>query len=79
MRIIVFTLLLLPILSFSQKKDYKSFDKAVKYNNRGEIQKSIKYANKALEKHPDWSQPILLLASIYANDNKIELAADHLL
>ena len=79
MRIIVFTLLLLPILSFSQKKDYKSFDKAVKYNNRGEIQKSIKYANKALEKHPDWNQPILLLASIYANDNKIELAADHLL
>ena len=49
---IVFTLLLLPILSFSQKKDYKSFDKAIKYNNRGDT-KSIKYANKALEKHPD--------------------------
>jgi outer membrane protein OmpA-like peptidoglycan-associated protein len=75
----LFILLILPILSFAQKKDYKSFDKAVKYNTDGNIEKSIKYANKALENSPGWSKPNLLLASIYANDKQIELAAEYLL
>ena len=39
------------------------------------LRKAIKYANKALEKNAEWSQPNLLLASIYANNNQIELAA----
>ena len=71
--------LILPFLSFSQERDYKSFDKAVKYNAEGNIKKSIKYANKALESFPDWSSPNLLLASIYANRNQIELAVEYLL
>ena len=78
MRVSIF-ILLFPILSFSQSKDYKTFDKAVKYNKRGDVQKSIKYANKALENNPEWNQPNLLLASIYANSKQIRLAADHLL
>ncbi|MAW21017.1 MAG: hypothetical protein CMD16_01305 [Flavobacteriales bacterium] len=72
-------LLLIPAFSFAQKKDYKTFDKAVKYNNNGNTQKAIKLANKALESSPNWSKPNLLMASIYANDNQIELAADYLL
>ena len=79
MRRLLFILLFLPILFFAQNKDYKNFDKAVKYNIEGNIEKSIKYANKALENTPDWSSPNLLLASIYANNKKIELAADYLL
>ena len=79
MRKLFFILLLLPILSFAQKKDYKSFDKAVKYNTDGNIEKSIKYANKALDNSPGWSKPNLLLASIYANDKQIELAVNYLL
>ena len=71
--------ILLPILTFSQTKDYKNFDKAVKYNNNGNIEKSIKYANKALKNTPGWSKPNLLLASIYANDKQIDIAADYLL
>ena len=79
MRKILFILLLLPILSCAQKKDYKNFDKAVKYNTEGNIEKSIRYANKALKNSPDWSSPNLLLASIYANKKQIELSASYLL
>ena len=79
MRFFLVILFLFPATSFAQKKDYKTYDKAVKYNNEGNIEKAIKYANKALEKSSDWSKPNLLLASIYANNNQIELAADYLL
>jgi len=79
MKRLLLTLLFPSILSFAQTKDYKNFDKAVKYNKQGNIEKSIKYANKALEKNPDWSQPNLLLASIYANKKQIKSAADYLL
>ncbi len=79
MKQILFILLMIPILSCAQKKDYKTFDKAVKYNNEGNIEKAIKYANKALEKNAKWNKPKLLLASIYSNNNQIELAADYLL
>ena len=72
-------LFFIPVFAFAQKKDYKNFDKAVQYNIEGNIDKSIKYANKALENTPDWSQPLLLLASIYVNSNQIELAASYLL
>jgi len=72
-------LIIIPFLSFAQDRDYKSFDKAVKYNSEGNIKKSIKYANKALEDFPDWNSPNLLLASIYANRNQIELAVEYLL
>ena len=50
MKRLLLTLLFPSILSFAQTKDYKNFDKAVKYNKQGNIEKSIKYANKALEK-----------------------------
>ncbi|MEC9208805.1 MAG: OmpA family protein [Bacteroidota bacterium] len=79
MKRLLFILLFFPILSFTQNKDYKNFDKAVKYNADGNTEKAIKYANKALENDPNWSQLNLLLASIYANNNQIELAADYIL
>ena len=79
MRSLVLILCFLTSISFAQNKDYKTFDKAVKYNNEGNIKKAIKYANKALEKNAEWSKPNLLLASIHANNNQIELAADYLL
>ena len=79
MRFFLVILFLFPATSYAQKKDYKTYDRAVKYNNEGNIEKAIKYANKALEKSSDWSKPNLLLASIYANNNQIELAADYLL
>ena len=66
----VLIFLILPIIILSQNKDYKNFDKAVKYNVEGKINKSIKYANKALKNNPRWSQPNLLLSTIYAKNQK---------
>ena len=40
MRKILFLLLIIPTLVFSQKKDYTSYDKAVSYFNKGEIEKA---------------------------------------
>ena len=78
MKKIVFIFLLLPFISFAQL-DYKSYNKAVKYNSKGNIKKAIKYANKALDDNPYWRKPNLLLASIYINLDSIELAARFIL
>ena len=72
-------MVLISNFAFGQKKDYKNFDKAVDYNIQGNLEKAIKYANKALENTPGWSKPSLLLASIYVNNKQIDLAASYLL
>ena len=77
-KLIVF-LLLVSNISFAQKKDYKNLDRALKYNSNGKLEKSIKYANKALKNTPDWNEPILLLASIYVKKKQIKHAANYLL
>ena len=78
MKKIVLIFLFLPFISFGQF-DYKSYNKAVKYNSKGNIKKAIKYANKSLEDNPSWRKPNLLLASIYINLDSIELAANFIL
>ena len=78
-RRLIFIYFLIPFSVFSQKLDYKNFDRAVKFNNSGNIEKAIKYANKALESSSVWTQPKLLLASIYAKEMQIDLAASYLL
>jgi outer membrane protein OmpA-like peptidoglycan-associated protein len=69
----------LPLISYSQFKDYKNFDKAIKYNKEGNFNKSIKFASKALENSPQWESPKLLIASIYANSKEINKAVSYLL
>ena len=71
--------LFLPLISYSQFKDYKNFDKAIKYNKDGNFNKSIKFAIKALENSPQWESPKLLIASIYANSKEINKAVSYLL
>ena len=44
MRIFILILFLLPTISFAQKKDYKTYDKAVKYYNEGDNEKAKKLA-----------------------------------
>ena len=78
MKKIVLIFLFLPFISFGQF-DYKSYNKAVKYNSKGNIKKAIKYAYKSLEDNPSWRKPNLLLASIYINLDSIELAANFIL
>ena len=50
MRIFILILFLLPTISFAQKKDYKTYDKAIKYYNEGDNEKAKKLAFKILDK-----------------------------
>ena len=78
MKKIVFIFLFLPIISLAQS-DFKNYNKAIKYNSKGNIKKAIKYAYKALEDNPEWRKPNLLLASIYTKLDSVELAANFIL
>ena len=79
MKIFILILFLLPSISFGQKKDYKTYDKAVKCYNEGDNEKAKKLAFKILDKSADWNKPNLLLASIFASEKNIEKAAEFLL
>jgi len=77
MKKIFFILLILPIFTFSQKKDYKTYDKAVIFFNNGEIEKAKKYTNKCIQKNSDWEDPYQLLGRIYEEEGNIEQAVEN--
>ena len=77
MKKIFFILLTLPIFAFSQKKDYKTYDKAVILFNNGEIEKAKKYTNKCIQKNSDWEDPYQLLGKIYEEEGDIEQAVEN--
>ena len=77
MQKILFILLIIPTLVFSQKKDYNSYDKAVSYFNKGEIEKAKKSIEKCIQKNADWEKPYQLLGKIYEEEGDIELAVEN--
>jgi len=77
MKKIFFILLILPIFTFSQKKDYKTYDKAVILFNNGEIEKAKRYTNKCIQKNLDWEDPYQLLGRIYEEEGNIEQAVEN--
>ena len=77
MRKILFLLLLFSTLVFSQKKDYKTYDKAISYFNAGEVEKAKKSINKCLQKNAGWEKPYQLLGKIYEEEGDIELAVEN--
>ena len=74
MRKILFLLLIIPTLVFSQKKDYTSYDKAVSYFNKGEVEKAKKTIEKCIQNNVDWEKPYQLLGKIYEEEGDIESA-----
>jgi len=77
MRKILFLLLIIPTLVFSQKKDYKTYDKAISYFNNGELEKAQKLAEKCIKKNAEWEKPYQLLGKIYENKGDIQSAVDN--
>jgi len=77
MKKIFFILLILPIFTFSQNKDYKTYDKAVILFNNGEIEKAKRYTNKCIQKNSDWEDPYQLLGRIYEEEGNIEQAVEN--
>ena len=79
MRQLILLFILIPTLVFSQKKDYKTYDKAVKYFNKGKNEKAKQLIVKILDKNADWNQPNLLMASIFSNEGNIKKSVIFLL
>jgi tetratricopeptide (TPR) repeat protein len=77
MQKILFLLLIIPTLVFSQKKDYKSYDKAVSYFNKGEVEKAKKNIEKCIQKNVDWEKPYQLLGKIYEEEGDIDSAVEN--
>ena len=77
MRKILFLLLIIPTLVFSQKKDYTSYDKAVSYFNKGEVEKAKKTIEKCIQNNVDWEKPYQLLGKIYEEEGDIESAVEN--
>ena len=53
-------MLFFPIITFSQKNDYKSYDKAVSLMQKEKYKKSIEICNKIIKENPSWKAPYLL-------------------
>ena len=79
MRIFFLILLVIPLISYSQKKDYKNYDKAVAYFYEGRVVKAKKLTQKILARDPNWSKPNLLMASIFAESGDIKESAQYML
>ena len=77
---ILIFLLLIPVFSFSQKRDYKSYDKAVKYYFQGgKNDKAKQLLYKILDETPEWRNANLLLSNIYEEESNIEEAEFYML
>lgn len=74
MKKIFLIILFFPTFAFAQKKDYKTYDKAISYFNNGEIEKAKKSINKCIQKNIEWEKPYQLLGNIYELEGDIELA-----
>ena len=79
MKKLIFIFVLIPMLLFPQKKDYKTYDKAVKLYHQKNYAKSIKLSLKLVSECPDWTKPYLLLAKIYTAKGEVDLSATYLL
>ena len=77
MKKIFLIILFFPVFAFSQKKDYKTYDKAISYFNNGEIEKAKKSINKCIQKNEDWEKPYQLLGKIYELEGDVELAIEN--
>ena len=71
-------MLFIPIIAFSQKNDYKSYDKAVSLMQKEKYKKSIEICNKIIKDNPSWKAPYLLASKCFEKNNQIIKSAEYL-
>jgi len=71
-------MLLVPLIGLSQKKDYKSYDKAVSLMKKEKYKKSIEICDKIIEESPSWKAPYLLASKCFEKKNQIIRSAEYL-
>ncbi|MDG2139127.1 MAG: OmpA family protein [Flavobacteriales bacterium] len=64
---------------YAQNRDYKKYDKAIKYYQNNEFEKSKKTLVKMIEKNSAWKKPFLLLSNIYLKESDYYKSAKTLL
>ena len=80
MRVFLLIFLVIPLMLLPQnKKDYKNYDKAVKYFYDGKLDKSKQLVFKLLKKDKNWENPNLLMARILVDEGNIEEAVQYML
>ena len=67
-------ILIIPFFSFSQKKDYRNYDKAIESFNNQDFEKAKKFIRKCILNNITWEKPYQLLGKIYESEGDIELA-----
>ena len=77
MKNLLIILFFIPVVVFSQKKDYRSYDKAVSYFRDGEVEKAKKLIEKCIKKNVQWEKPYQLLGKIYEEEGDIQLAVEY--
>ena len=65
--------------TFSQKRDYKKYDKAIKLFQKKDLEKSKNLLFKIIEKNTEWDKPFILLSNIYIIENDLYASAKTLL
>ena len=76
MRKFLFIVFFIPLLLFAQKKDYKTYDKAVAHFKSGVNEKAKNLIAKCIKKNADWEKPYQLLGKIYEAEGNIEQAVE---
>ena len=63
--LIIFLFFFAKTQTFSQKRDYKKYDKAIKLFQKKDLEKSKNLLFKIIEKNTEWDKPFILLSNIY--------------
>jgi len=63
-------ILFIPLMTFSQKNDYRNYDKAVSLMKKEKYKKSIEICNKIINENPNWKAPYLLASKCFEKNPK---------
>ena len=77
--LIIFLFFFSTTQTFSQKRDYKKYDKAIKLFQEKDLEKSKNLLFKIIEKNTEWDKPFILLSNIYIIENDLYASAKTLL
>ena len=77
--IILFLFVFIGLKSYTQERDYKRYDKAIKLFKKNDLEKSKEILIKIIDKKTQWDEPYILLSNIYLIENDLYNSAKTLL
>jgi len=77
--ILLFLFVFIGLKSYTQERDYKRYDKAIKLFKKNDLEKSKEILIKIIDKKTQWDEPYILLSNIYLIENDLYNSAKTLL